>query len=157
MIKVIAKFDYSIVYGGGQVGIMGVVAKTSLDLGLHVTGIVPQFLATKENMFKEINNLKIVKDMSERKKILFELGDAFIAFPGGTGTMEEIIEIISWKVLGLHQKPILFFNFRNFWNPLLEQFKNIDKNKFGNLNLQSIFETIDTPQQFEKILKSWKK
>ena len=91
------------------------------------------------------------------KKILFELGDAFIAFPGGTGTMEEIIEIISWKVLGLHQKPILFFNFRNFWNPLLEQFKNIDKNKFGNLNLQSIFETIDTPQQFEKILKSWQK
>jgi len=157
MIKVIAKFDYSIVYGGGQVGIMGVVAKTSLDLGLHVTGIVPQFLATKENMFKEINNLKIVKDMSERKKILFELGDAFIAFPGGTGTVEEITEIISWKVLGLHKKPILFFNFQNFWKPLMKQFKSINENKFGNINLQSIFETIDTPQQFEKILKSWQK
>ena len=157
MIQVIAKFDYSIVYGGGQVGIMGVVAKTSMELGLHVTGVVPEFLATKENMFKEINILKITKDMNQRKKILFELGDAFIAFPGGTGTMEEIIEIISWKVLGLHQKPILFFNFQNFWNPLLEQFKSINKNKFGNLNLQSIFETIDTPQQFEKILKSWQK
>ena len=157
MIRVIAKFDYSIVYGGGQVGIMGVVAKTSMELGLHVTGVVPKFLATKENMFKEINILKITKDMNQRKKTLFELGDAFIAFPGGTGTMEEIIEIISWKVLGLHQKPILFFNFQNFWNPLFEQFKNINKNKFGTLNLQSIFETINTPQQFEKILKLWQK
>jgi len=157
MIHVIAKFDYSIVYGGGQVGIMGVVAKTSMELGLYVTGVVPKFLATKENMFKEINILKITKDMNQRKKILFELGDAFIAFPGGTGTIEEITEIISWKVLGLHQKPILFFNFQNFWNPLLEQFKSINENKFGNINLQSIFETIDTPQQFEKILKSWQK
>ena len=71
--------------------------------------------------------------------------------------MEEIIEIISWKVLGLHKKPILFFNFNNFWIPLLEQFKSININKFGNLNLQSIFETIDTPKQFEKILDSWQK
>ena len=75
---------------------MGVVAKTSMELGLHVTGVVPEFLATKENMFKEINILKIAKDMNQRKKILFELGDAFIAFPGGTGTKEEITEIISW-------------------------------------------------------------
>ena len=157
MIHEIAKFDYSIVYGGGQVGIMGVVAKTSLDLGLHVTGIVPKFLETKENMFKEINLLKIVTDMNQRKKLLFELGDAFIAFPGGTGTMEEIIEIISWKVLGLHKKPVLFFNLRDFWNPLLEQFKNINENKFGNTNLQNMFKVIDTPKQFEKILNSWQK
>ena len=95
--------------------------------------------------------------MAKHKKILFELGDAFIAFPGGTGTIEEITEIISWKVLGLHQKPILFFNIQNFWNPLLEQFKSINKNKFGNINLQSIFETIDAPQQFVKIFKSWQK
>ena len=157
MIQVIAKFDHSIVYGGGQVGIMGVVAKSSMELGLHVTGVVPEFLATKENMFKQINILKIVRDMNQRKKILFELGDAFLAFPGGTGTMEEIIEIISWKVLGLHKKPILFFNINNFWNPLFDQFKNINKKKFGHLNLQSIFETIDTPQQFEKVIRSWQK
>ena len=157
MIHVIAKYDYSIVYGGGQVGIMGVVAKTSIELGLHVTGIVPKFLATKENMFRDINDLRVVKNMNQRKKILFDLGDAFIAFPGGTGTMEEIIEIISWKVLGLHQKPILFFNLRNFWNPLLEQFKSINENKFGNTNLQNMFKVIDTPQQFEKILNTWKK
>ena len=75
MIHVIAKFDYSIVYGGGQVGIMGVVAKTSLELGLHVTGIVPKFLATKENMFRNINDLKIVKDMNQRKKLLFDLAE----------------------------------------------------------------------------------
>ena len=95
--------------------------------------------------------------MNQRKKLLFDLGDAFIAFPGGTGTMEAIIEIISWKVLGLHQKPILFFNLRNFWNPLLEQFKSINENKFGNTNLQNMFKVINNPQQFEKILNSWKK
>ena len=136
---------------------MRIVEDMNAILAIKENGIVPKFLASKENMYKDINDLRVVKDMNQRKKILFELGDAFIAFPGGTGTMEEIIEIISWKVLGLHKKPVLFFNLRDFWNPLLEQFKNINENKFGNTNLQNMFKVIDTPQQFEKILNTWKK
>ncbi len=155
--EIIAELNYSIVYGGGQVGLMGIVAKKALDLGVNVTGIIPEFLNTKEIMFEEVTSLKVVKEMSQRKKLLFDLGDAFIALPGGTGTIEEITEIISWKVLGLHNKPILFYNINEYWNPLLKQFKLIDEKKFGNINLQTIFQTIDTPEQFKEKLKSWKK
>tara|TARA_Y100001970_G_scaffold247474_1_gene316223 strand:+ start:1311 stop:1862 length:552 start_codon:yes stop_codon:yes gene_type:complete len=155
--EIIAELNYSIVYGGGQVGLMGIVAKKALDLGVNVTGIIPEFLNTKEIMFEEVTSLKVVKEMSQRKKLLFDLGDAFIALPGGTGTIEEIAEIISWKVLGLHNKPILFYNINDYWNPLLKQFKLIDEKKFGNINLQTIFQTIDTPEQFKEKLKSWKK
>ena len=108
-------------------------------------------------MFNEITTLKIVKNMSQRKKLLYELGDAFIALPGGTGTIEEITEVISWKVLGLHDKPIIFYNIKNFWDPLIKQFDYISENNFGNINLQTIFQTIDTPKQFNEILKKWKK
>ncbi len=153
----IADNKFSIVYGGGQVGIMGVIAKNALKLGIHVTGIIPEFLNTKEIMFEKINNLKIVSDMSERKKLLFKYGDAFIALPGGTGTIEEISEVISWKVLGLHQKPILFYNINKFWDPLLVQFEKINKNKFANINLQNIYVTVDSIKQFDNILKKWKK
>ena len=108
-------------------------------------------------MFNDINSLKIVNDMTERKKILFDLGDAFLALPGGTGTIEEITEIISWKVLGLHNKPIIIFNINDFWLPLLEQFKKINEENFGNINLQDIYETINSVEEFDNILKSWKK
>ena len=91
------------------------------------------------------------------KKLLFQLGDAFIVLPGGTGTIEEISEVISSKVLGLHNKPIIFFNINNFWNPLFEQFDKINKNNFGNINLQNIYETINTVEQLDKILELWKK
>ncbi len=155
--EIIAELSFSIVYGGGKVGLMGIVAKNALRLGVNVTGVIPEFLNKKEIMFEEINSLKVVKSMSERKKLLYDLGDAFIALPGGTGTIEEIAEIISWKVLGLHNKPILFYNINEFWNPFLQQFELINKNNFGNINLQTIFQTIDTPEEFIKILKSWKK
>ena len=155
--KVIADNNFSIVYGGGQVGIMGIIAKNAIELGVHITGIIPEFLNKKEIIFNKTNSLKVVKDMYERKKLLFEHGDAFIALPGGTGTIEEITEVISWKVLGLHDKPIVFFNMKNFWNPLFDQFTKINKYKFGNINLQNIYETIDTTEELDKILKSWKK
>ena len=155
--EIIAKNNFSIIYGGGQVGLMGVVAKNALKSGIKVTGIIPEFLNSKEIMFNEITTLKIVKNMSQRKKLLYELGDAFIALPGGTGTIEEITEVISWKVLGLHDKPIIFYNIENFWDPLIKQFDYISENNFGNINLQTIFQTIDTPKQFNEILKKWKK
>ena len=155
--KIIANYKLSIVYGGGKVGIMGEIAKTFMKLKVDVTGIIPDFLATKELMFNEINHLKIVKDMSERKKLLFEMGDAFLVLPGGTGTLEEISEVLSWKVLGIHNKPIVFLNINNFWNPFFEQLIAISKNNFGDKNLQTFFEVIETPNQINEILKKWKK
>ena len=93
--------------------------------------------------------------MTKRKEQLFKLGDAFLVLPGGTGTLEEVIEVLSWKILKLHNKPIIILNFENYWSPLLKQFENIIKIKFGNKNLQNQYQVIKKPKELEKILKLW--
>ena len=95
--------------------------------------------------------------MSKRKEKLFKLGDAFLILPGGTGTLEEVIEVLSWKNLKLHNKPIIFFNFDNYWSPLIKQIDQIVENKFGNKNLQNKFQVIRSTKEFNKILQSWTK
>ncbi len=150
--KLISSLNINIVYGGAKVGLMGIVAKTAKEYKNKVTGVIPDFLTKKEIIFENIDELKIVNNMSERKKLLFELGDAYLALPGGTGTLEEIVEIVSWKVMGIHNKPIIFFNKNNFWNYLFKQFKFFEDEKFSNKNLQNSFHIIDTVDQLKKIL-----
>ncbi len=155
--KVISSFKFDIVYGGAKVGIMGVVAKTAKECKNKVVGVIPNFLSKKEIIFEEIDDLKIVDNMSERKKLLFELGDAYLALPGGTGTLEEIVEVVSWKIMGIHNKPIIFFNKNNFWNNLFKQFKFFEDEKFSNKNLQNSFHIIDTVDQLKNILIKWQR
>ena len=95
--------------------------------------------------------------MSKRKEYLYKLGDAYLILPGGTGTLEEVIEVLSWKILKLHNKPIIFLNFNNYWTPLLKQFEKIIENKFGNKNLQNQFLVIKKPRQLNNILEFWTK
>ena len=155
--KILSNYGISVVYGGGQVGLMGELSKTSIELGNKVVGIIPEFLVDKEKAFFDDIDLKIVKNMQERKKLLFELGDGFLILPGGTGTLEELIEVISSKKLQLHNKPIIFFNLNNFWEPLFNQFEKIIDNKFANKNLQNLYEVIDNTHQLKEIIYSWKK
>ena len=93
--------------------------------------------------------------MTKRKEYLFKLGDAFLILPGGTGTLEEVIEVLSWKILKLHKKPIIFLNYHNYWSPLIKQFDKIIDNKFGNKNLQKQFVVIENPKKLKKIFNSW--
>ena len=155
--KLISSFKINIVYGGAKVGIMGVVAKTAIESKNKVTGVIPNFLSEREIIFENIDELKKVDNMSERKKLLFELGDAYLALPGGTGTLEEIVEVVSWKIMGIHNKPIIFFNKYNFWDNLFKQFKFFEEEKFSNKNLQNSFHIIDTVDQFKNILIKWQK
>ena len=157
IIKLISSYKINIVYGGAKVGIMGVVAKTAKECENKVIGVIPNFLSKKEIIYENIDVLKIVDNMSERKRLLFELGDAYLALPGGTGTLEEIIEVVSWKVMGIHNKPIIFFNINNFWNNLFKQFKFFEDEKFSNKNLQNSFHIIDTVDQLKNILIKWQK
>jgi uncharacterized protein (TIGR00730 family) len=108
-----------LVYGGGNVGLMGTVAKAVLDSGGEVTGIIPEFLKKKERVLGEVQNLIVTQDMHERKRLMFEKADAFVALPGGVGTLEELIEMLTWAQLGRHQKPVLIANIAGFWKPLL--------------------------------------
>ena len=106
----LSKRKIRIIYGGGKVGIMGKISNIANKNKGEVIGIMPKFLATKEKINKSISKTIIVKSMSERKKKLFELGDAFLILPGGSGTIEEATEIISWSILNIHRKPIILYN-----------------------------------------------
>jgi len=153
--EIISNYKIRVVYGGGNVGLMGEIANTLVDLNKEIIGIIPKFLVKKEKLNFKIKKLKVVNDMTKRKEQLFKLGDAFLVLPGGTGTLEEVIEVLSWKMLKLHNKPIIILNFENYWSPLLKQFENIIKIKFGNKNLQNQYQVIKKPKELEKILKLW--
>lgn len=117
--KVFAENGIRLVYGGGSIGLMGAVAKSVLDHGGSVTGIIPDFLVKKERMLDRPQELIITPDMHERKRLMFERSDAFVALPGGVGTLEELVEQLTWQQLGRHSKPVLLANIDNFWEPLL--------------------------------------
>ena len=115
---ILAKNGVGLVFGGGSVGMMGAIAKSVLDHGGSVTGIIPEFLVAREHAMRGADNLIVTRDMHERKRKMFEMADAFVAMPGGIGTLEEVVEQITWVQLGRHRKPILLANIKNFWEPL---------------------------------------
>lgn len=109
-----------LVYGGGSIGLMGLLAKSVLDNGGEVTGVIPEFLKEREVMLEGAHELIVTQDMHERKRTMFEKADAFIALPGGIGTLEELVEMLTWAQLGRHDKPVLLLNLEEFWSPLIE-------------------------------------
>lgn len=121
--RAMAENDIRLVYGGGTKGIMGAVASGVLSNGGKVTGIIPEFLIDMEatrHSLGQLNDLIVTKDMHERKHRMFEQSDAFVTLPGGIGTLEEIVEIMTWGQLGRHEKPIVLANINGFWDPMLE-------------------------------------
>ena len=126
----IAKQKLKLIYGGGSIGLMGIVACSVLDHGGEVTGIIPKFLEAREIMLKRVNELIVTDDMHERKMLMFEKADAFVALPGGIGTLEEVIEMMTWAQLGQHKKPIMLANINHFWDPLLTLFEKMRSETF---------------------------
>ena len=114
-----AQNDVELVYGGAGIGIMGALATTLINKGGRVTGVIPQHLMKKEIAHGGLDNLFVVKDMHERKKMMYDLSDAFLILPGGMGTLDELFEILTWKQLGIHTKPIALFNLNNYYDHLL--------------------------------------
>jgi uncharacterized protein (TIGR00730 family) len=128
--KALAENGIRLVYGGGSIGLMGAVATSVLDHGGSVTGIIPDFLTTRENALTRIQELIVTPDMHERKRLMFERSDAFVALPGGIGTLEELVEQLTWQQLGRHSKPILLANIDDFWEPLLALFTHMRATEF---------------------------
>jgi uncharacterized protein (TIGR00730 family) len=112
--------NYGLVYGGGNVGLMTVIADTVLEMNGHVTGVIPDSLVSKEVAHQGLTELRIVQSMHERKALMAELSDGFIAMPGGIGTMEEFFEVLSWAQLGIHEKPCGLLNVCGYYDPLIE-------------------------------------
>jgi uncharacterized protein (TIGR00730 family) len=127
--RILAEHGIRLVYGGGSVGLMGALAESVLDHGGAVTGVIPDFLVNREHMLVRVQERIITRDMHERKREMFERADAFVALPGGIGTLEELVEQMTWAQLGRHKKPILILNIEGFWDPLcrlLEQMEQLD-------------------------------
>ncbi|AJD40670.1 TIGR00730 family Rossman fold protein [Rhizobium mongolense] len=131
--KEIAEYGLRLVYGGGTKGIMGAVASGVLSNGGQVTGIIPEFLIDMEatrHSLGQLNELIVTPDMHARKHLMFERSDAFVALPGGIGTLEEIVEIMTWAQLARHEKPMVFANIKGFWDPMMELMKHMTDEGF---------------------------
>jgi hypothetical protein len=128
--EILARNGTGLVFGGGAVGIMGTIAKAVRDHGGEVTGIIPEFLVAREHAMRGADDLIITRDMHERKRTMFEMADAFVALPGGIGTLEEIVEQMTWVQLGRHRKPILLANIKGFWDPLCALIEHMKKLEF---------------------------
>lgn len=115
--KTMAENGIRLVYGGGKIGIMGAISEAVLQHGGEVTGIIPEFLVVREHA-RNSGGLIVTRDMHERKRKMFEMADAFVAMPGGVGTLEELVEQITWVQLGRHRKPVLLASIDDFWDPL---------------------------------------
>ena len=141
--KAMAEGGIRLVYGGGSLGLMGEVARAVLTHGGKVTGIIPSFLSKKERMLRDVDELIVTKDMHERKRLMFEHSDAFVALPGGIGTLEELVEQLTWSQLGRHDKPIVLANVEAFWDPFKALLAHMRADAFIRPGLEVRFSIVD--------------
>jgi uncharacterized protein (TIGR00730 family) len=139
----LAHAGIGLVYGGGSLGLMGEIARAVLAHGGRVIGIIPAFLSERERMLREADELIVCEDMHQRKRLMFEKSDAFVALPGGIGTLEELVEQLTWAQLGRHSKPIVLANVEGFWTPLLRLLSHMRGEAFIRGELEVPFVTVE--------------
>jgi uncharacterized protein (TIGR00730 family) len=153
----LVKNNFGIVYGGGQNGIMGVVANTALELDGHVTDIIPSFLNKREKIHKKLNKIIITKTMEERKKKFLSFSDIFLALPGGGGTIEEISLVISASQLNLiKNKKMVIYNYKNYWSPLIKQYVKLPLSKYAHKDVFDYFSVCEDIKGLSKLISKIK-
>ncbi len=152
--KIIAEHQIKLVYGGGNVGLMGILATSVIDSGGIVHGIIPGHLDRIEVSHDKITELTIVDNMHQRKRMMFDHSDAFLILPGSIGTLDETIEVITWRQLQLHDKPIVLLNYENYWDPFLDLLKNIVDFEFTSTATFDLFHVVNKPEDVLPLLKS---
>ncbi|MGO4875699.1 TIGR00730 family Rossman fold protein [Pedobacter sp. AJM] len=150
--EILVKEEIRLVYGGGSVGVMGLLANDVLDLGGLVTGVIPQFLMDKEVGHKGVTEMILTENMHQRKQKMADLSDGFMILPGGFGTLEEFFEVLTWLQLGLHNKPIGVLNVNGFYDPLFAQMEIMVQRKFLKpANRDLVFNESDATVLIEKM------
>jgi hypothetical protein len=144
--RALAAAGLRLVYGGGNLGLMGIVARTVIDEGGTVIGIIPQFLSERERMLHDVHELIVTDNMHQRKMMMFDRADAFVALPGGVGTLEELIEMMTWYQLGQHSKPIVLANINGFWAPLLSLLEHMRAESFIREGFDVSYQVADTAE-----------
>jgi len=151
--KILAENGVRLVYGGGSVGLMGTLAQAVLAHGGKATGIIPEFLTTRERPRRLSQDLIITRDMHERKRSMFDHADAFVALPGGIGTLEELVEQLTWAQLGRHRKPILIANIGRYWDPLLTLVTHMREREFLPASLTVDFQVAERVEDILPMLQ----
>ena len=146
--RLLAESHIGLVYGGGRVGLMGILADAALKAGGEVTGIIPGHLHKREIGHEGATRLVVVGSMHERKQKMFELADAFAILPGGLGTVEEAMEIITWRQLGLHDKPVFLIDVANYWAPLAALFDHVIAQGFARNETRALFRLLPRVEDF---------
>ncbi len=153
--RVLVKNNIGLVYGGGNVGLMGEIAHTVVEEGGEVIGVIPKALFDKEVAYTTLPDLRVVNSMHERKSLMVELSDGFIALPGGLGTIEEFFEVLTWAQLGIHEKPCGILNINGYFDHLIEFLNYIVSQKFVNKVHQSMILIDNDPVKLIKKLESY--
>ena len=149
----LAAADLRLIYGGGGVGLMGAYARGAHEAGGKVLGIIPDFLVGKERALREVEHI-VVRSMHERKQKFFEESDGFVILPGGIGTLEEIVELLSWRRLDLHTRPVVFYNPDNFWQPLFDLFQHTVDAKLTPANFMGAWNVVERVDQVVPSLRA---
>jgi uncharacterized protein (TIGR00730 family) len=149
----LAKRGIRLIYGGGDCGVMGAVANATMKAGGEVTGVFPRSLKNLENEHQALTEIILVESMHERKKKMFDLADGFIVLPGGFGTMDEMFEILTWKQLKFHEKPLIIVNYQNYWTPLVQLMDNIIATGFARPENALLYKVVsEVDEVFTKII-----
>jgi uncharacterized protein (TIGR00730 family) len=152
--EVLAEAGIGLVYGGGSAGLMGALAKSMHARGGEIVGIIPEFLKAKENMFRGASEIVVTRGMHDRKQLMFERSDAFVALPGGIGTLEELVEQLTWAQLGRHKKPILIANLKGFWDGLLAVFEHMSRAGYIHSGPRLSYVVVDNVEDIVPALKA---
>jgi uncharacterized protein (TIGR00730 family) len=153
--KELVRRDIELVYGGGKVGLMGALADSVLSAGGRAIGVIPEHLMAREVGHKSLTKLHVVRSMHERKALMADLSDAFVAMPGGFGTLEEFCEVLTWSQLGLHAKPCGLLNVLGFYSPLLEMFDHAVQEKFLKIENRSLLLARNSVGELLEALERW--
>ena len=151
--RLLADRHLELVYGGGRVGLMGELADACLDAGGRVTGVIPTGLFTREVGHRGVSTLHEVGSMHERKQLMYDLADAFVALPGGLGTLEELSEVATWSQLGLHAKPIVLLDVEGFWDPLVAQLDRMVTTGLLKSANRSLIDRASSPEEALRLLE----
>lgn len=152
--RAMAKNGIGLVYGGASVGLMGEIARAVIKAGGHVTGVIPARLPTNEVPLSKVQEMIHVDTFHERKMLMFERSDAFVALPGGVGTLEELVEQITWVQLAHHSKPVVIANIENYWQPLLTLFSQMRSLRFIPPSLEVTYHVVERAQEIIPLLLS---
>jgi uncharacterized protein (TIGR00730 family) len=152
--KVMAAQKVRLVYGGGKVGLMGIVSQACFHAGGEVVGIIPEHIQEKEIRNDDLTELYVVDSMHTRKRLMVDKSEGFIIMPGGFGTLDETFEILTWKYLGLHDKPVVFLNVNGFYDPLLKMVDNMVEVGFTPFWHRQMYSVVETPEDALTMLRS---